>query len=129
MSFCAGFLCVTAAPWACRGSFSMCASENVSASVLIKPAAVFLNVIGACSNQAPLVMMAVSCSFLAQKGPSDLDLLPEEYSVMIGSYPCNISFHNDQLFHCTIDGLRSSRERELPVTVRMQARCHKKDEK
>ncbi|XP_028265674.1 plexin-D1 [Parambassis ranga] len=49
--------------------------------------------------------------------PSDLELVPEEYSVMIGSYPCNISFHNDQLFHCTINGLLSSSERELPVTV------------
>lgn len=56
-------------------------------------------------------------NFLAQKGPSDLDLVPEEYSVMIGSYPCNISFHNDQLFHCTINGLLGSSERDLPVTV------------
>lgn len=61
------------------------------------------------------------CSFLAQKGPSDLELLPEEYSVMIGSYPCNISFNNDQLFHCTINGLLSSSEGELPVTVSVRA--------
>lgn len=63
------------------------------------------------------------CSFLAQKGPSELKLLPEEYSVMIGSYPCNISFNNDQLFHCTINGLLSSSEGELPVTVSVRARA------
>ncbi|TWW53818.1 Plexin-D1 Precursor [Takifugu flavidus] len=56
-------------------------------------------------------------TLIINKGPSDLDLVPEEYSVMIGSYPCNISFHNDQLFHCTINGLLGSSERELPVTV------------
>lgn len=66
-------------------------------------------------------LTAVFVCFLAQKGPSDLELVPEEYSVMIGSYPCNISFHNDQLFHCTINGLLSSSERELPVTVSLQA--------
>lgn len=54
---------------------------------------------------------------MQQKVPSELELLPEEYSVMIGSYPCNISFHNDQLFHCTISGQLSSSESELPVTV------------
>lgn len=69
----------------------------------------------------PLWSDGCFCSFLAQKGPSDLELVPEEYSVMIGSYPCNISFHNDQLFHCTINGLLSSSESELPVTVSMQA--------
>uniref|UniRef100_A0A8D0A8J7 Plexin D1 n=1 Tax=Sander lucioperca TaxID=283035 RepID=A0A8D0A8J7_SANLU len=58
-------------------------------------------------------------TLIINKGPSDLDLVPEEYSVMIGSYPCNISFHNDQLFHCTINGLLSSSERELPVTVQV----------
>uniref|UniRef100_A0A672ITK1 Sema domain-containing protein n=1 Tax=Salarias fasciatus TaxID=181472 RepID=A0A672ITK1_SALFA len=56
-------------------------------------------------------------TLIINKVPSDLELVPEEYSVMIGSYPCNISFHNDQLFHCTINGLLSSSERELPVTV------------
>lgn len=65
------------------------------------------------------------CSFLAQKGPNDLKLQPEEYSVMIGSYPCNISFNNDQLFHCTINGLLSSSEGELPVTVSTPAKRHK----
>ncbi|XP_076596651.1 plexin-D1 [Chaetodon auriga] len=58
-------------------------------------------------------------TLIINKGPSDLELMPEEYSVMIGSYPCNISFHNDQLFHCTINGLLSSSERELPVTVQV----------
>lgn len=42
---------------------------------------------------------------------------------MIGSYPCNISFNNDQLFHCTINGLLSSSEGELPVTVSVRARA------
>ena len=65
-------------------------------------------------------LTAVFVSLLAQKGPSDLELVPEEYTVMIGSYPCNISFHNDQLFHCTINGLLGSSENELPVTVSMQ---------
>ncbi|XP_042347723.1 plexin-D1 isoform X2 [Plectropomus leopardus] len=58
-------------------------------------------------------------TLIITKGPSDLELVPEEYSVMIGSYPCNISFNNDQLFHCTINGLLSSSERELPVTVQV----------
>ncbi|XP_029973726.1 plexin-D1 [Salarias fasciatus] len=58
-------------------------------------------------------------TLIINKVPSDLELVPEEYSVMIGSYPCNISFHNDQLFHCTINGLLSSSERELPVTVQV----------
>ncbi|XP_034393758.1 plexin-D1 [Cyclopterus lumpus] len=58
-------------------------------------------------------------TLIINKGPSDLELEPEEYSVMIGSYPCNISFHNDQLFHCTINGLLSSNDRELPVTVQV----------
>uniref|UniRef100_A0A1A7YEL5 Plexin D1 n=1 Tax=Iconisemion striatum TaxID=60296 RepID=A0A1A7YEL5_9TELE len=58
-------------------------------------------------------------TLIINKVPSDLELVPEEYSVMIGSYPCNISFHNDQLFHCTINGLLSSSESELPVTVQV----------
>uniref|UniRef100_A0A3B3DBY2 Plexin D1 n=1 Tax=Oryzias melastigma TaxID=30732 RepID=A0A3B3DBY2_ORYME len=58
-------------------------------------------------------------TLIINKVPSNLELQPEEYSVMIGSYPCNISFHNDQLFHCTINGLPSSSERELPVTVKV----------
>ncbi|XP_072222407.1 plexin-D1 [Leuresthes tenuis] len=58
-------------------------------------------------------------TLIINKVPSDLELEPEEYSVMIGSYPCNISFHNDQLFHCTINGLLRSSESELPVTVQV----------
>ncbi|XP_075956191.1 plexin-D1 [Anarhichas minor] len=58
-------------------------------------------------------------TLVINKGPSVLELMPEEYSVMIGPYPCNISFHNDQLFHCTINGLLSSSESELPVTVQV----------
>ncbi|XP_030588633.1 plexin-D1 [Archocentrus centrarchus] len=58
-------------------------------------------------------------TLIINKVPSGLELMPEEYSVMIGSYPCNITFHNDQLFHCTIKGLSSSSERELPVTVQV----------
>ncbi|KAM9855581.1 plexin-D1 [Aulostomus maculatus] len=58
-------------------------------------------------------------TLIINKGPSDLELVPEEYSVTIGSYPCNISFHNDQLFHCTISGLLISSEREMPVTVQV----------
>ncbi|XP_054464831.1 plexin-D1 [Anoplopoma fimbria] len=58
-------------------------------------------------------------TLIINKGPSVLELVPEEYSVMIGSYPCNISFSNDQLFHCTINGLLSSSESELPVTVQV----------
>uniref|UniRef100_A0A667YH04 Plexin D1 n=1 Tax=Myripristis murdjan TaxID=586833 RepID=A0A667YH04_9TELE len=58
-------------------------------------------------------------TLIINKGPSDLELVPEEYSVMIGSYPCHISFHNDQLFHCTINEPLSSNEGELPVTVQV----------
>ncbi|KAK6303750.1 hypothetical protein J4Q44_G00262040 [Coregonus suidteri] len=58
-------------------------------------------------------------TLIINKGPSDLELAPEEYSVMIGSYPCDISFHNDQLFHCTINGSLGSSEGELPVTVQV----------
>ncbi|KAM4610879.1 plexin-D1 [Polymixia lowei] len=58
-------------------------------------------------------------TLIINKGPSDLELAPEEYSVMIGSHPCDISFSNDQLFHCTINGLLSSSESELPVTVQV----------
>uniref|UniRef100_A0A8C4ZSB3 Plexin D1 n=1 Tax=Gadus morhua TaxID=8049 RepID=A0A8C4ZSB3_GADMO len=58
-------------------------------------------------------------TLVINKGPSDLELAPEEYSVLIGSYTCDISFHNDQLFHCTINSLLSSSERELPVTVQV----------
>ncbi|CDQ89836.1 unnamed protein product [Oncorhynchus mykiss] len=56
-------------------------------------------------------------TLIINKGPSNLELAPEEYSVMIGSYPCDISFHNDQLFHCSINGSLGSSEGELPVTV------------
>ncbi|XP_077455271.1 plexin-D1 [Stigmatopora argus] len=58
-------------------------------------------------------------TLIINKGPSDLKLIPDEYTVMIGPYPCNISFNNDQLFHCTISGLLSSHETEMPVTVQV----------
>ncbi|KAG7472234.1 hypothetical protein MATL_G00106780 [Megalops atlanticus] len=58
-------------------------------------------------------------TLIINKGPSELDLAPEEYTVMIGSIPCDISFNNNQLFHCTINGSLSSSERELPVTVQV----------
>ncbi|XP_030640906.1 plexin-D1 [Chanos chanos] len=58
-------------------------------------------------------------TLIINKGPSELDLTPDEYSVMIGPYPCDISFHNDQLFHCTINGSLGSSTRELPVTVQV----------
>uniref|UniRef100_A0A4W5MVV8 Plexin D1 n=1 Tax=Hucho hucho TaxID=62062 RepID=A0A4W5MVV8_9TELE len=58
-------------------------------------------------------------TLIINKGPSNLELAPEEYSVMIGSYPCDISFHNDQLFHCSINGSLGSSEGELPVTVQV----------
>uniref|UniRef100_A0A7N8YNJ8 Plexin D1 n=1 Tax=Mastacembelus armatus TaxID=205130 RepID=A0A7N8YNJ8_9TELE len=58
-------------------------------------------------------------TLIINKGPSELELVQDEYSVMVGPYPCNISFHNDQLFHCTINELLSSSERELPVTVQV----------
>uniref|UniRef100_A0A4W5LHE0 Plexin D1 n=1 Tax=Hucho hucho TaxID=62062 RepID=A0A4W5LHE0_9TELE len=72
-----------------------------------------------------VVCVAVFWGGLAQKGPSDLELAPEEYSVMIGSYPCDISFHNNQLFHCTINGSLGSSEGELPVTVTLVVYCTK----
>uniref|UniRef100_A0A6Q2WRA6 Sema domain-containing protein n=1 Tax=Esox lucius TaxID=8010 RepID=A0A6Q2WRA6_ESOLU len=58
-------------------------------------------------------------TLIINKGLSDLELAPEEYSVMIGPYPCDISFHNDQLFHCTINGSLGSSEGELPVVVQV----------
>ncbi|CAB1329302.1 unnamed protein product, partial [Coregonus sp. 'balchen'] len=58
-------------------------------------------------------------TLIINKGPSNLELAPEEYSVTIGSYPCDISFHNDQLFHCSINGSLGSSEGELPVTVQV----------
>ncbi|KAJ8265165.1 hypothetical protein COCON_G00142640 [Conger conger] len=58
-------------------------------------------------------------NLIINKGPSELDLAPEEYTVMIGSIPCDIKFNSEQLFHCTINGTLSSNERELPVTVQV----------
>ncbi|KAM8829981.1 plexin-D1 [Synchiropus picturatus] len=58
-------------------------------------------------------------TLIINKGPNGLELTPDEYTVMIGSHPCNISFHNDQLFHCTISGLLSSSDGEMPVTVQV----------
>ncbi|CAM4713171.1 unnamed protein product [Leuciscus chuanchicus] len=53
------------------------------------------------------------------KGPSELDLTLDEYSVTIGSDLCDITFHNDQLFHCTINRSLSAGAGDLPVTVRV----------
>uniref|UniRef100_A0AAR2L5W9 Sema domain-containing protein n=1 Tax=Pygocentrus nattereri TaxID=42514 RepID=A0AAR2L5W9_PYGNA len=53
------------------------------------------------------------------KGPSQLDLTEEEYSVMIGSDLCDITFNNEQMIYCTINRTLSSRTGELPVTVRV----------
>ncbi|KAI5101511.1 plexin-D1 precursor, partial [Silurus meridionalis] len=57
-------------------------------------------------------------TLIINKGPSDLDLTQDEYSVMIGSERCDISFDNKQMFHCTINRTLSSRSGELSVTVR-----------
>nr|XP_015203481.1 PREDICTED: plexin-D1 [Lepisosteus oculatus] len=56
-------------------------------------------------------------TLIINKEPNNLGLSLEEYKVMIGPIPCDISFNNDQLFHCTINGSLSSNERQLPVTV------------
>ncbi|KAK3539437.1 hypothetical protein QTP70_007782 [Hemibagrus guttatus] len=56
-------------------------------------------------------------TLIINKGPSELDLTRDEYSVMIGSERCDISFDNKQMFHCTINRTLSSRSGELPVTV------------
>ncbi|KAI1893046.1 hypothetical protein AGOR_G00139850 [Albula goreensis] len=58
-------------------------------------------------------------TLIINKGPSELDLAPEEYTVMIGSIPCDIKFNYGHLFHCTVNGSLSSNERELPVTVQV----------
>uniref|UniRef100_A0A9J8AGR5 Plexin D1 n=1 Tax=Cyprinus carpio carpio TaxID=630221 RepID=A0A9J8AGR5_CYPCA len=55
---------------------------------------------------------------IINKGPSELDLTLQEYSVTIGSDLCDITFHNEQLFHCTINRSLSASTGELPVTVR-----------
>ncbi|XP_026106054.1 plexin-D1 [Carassius auratus] len=54
---------------------------------------------------------------IINKGPSELDLTLQEYSVTIGSDLCDITFHNEQLFHCTINRSLSVSSGELPVTV------------
>uniref|UniRef100_A0A672Q2R6 Plexin D1 n=1 Tax=Sinocyclocheilus grahami TaxID=75366 RepID=A0A672Q2R6_SINGR len=51
--------------------------------------------------------------------PSVLDLTLQEYSVTIGSDLCDITFHNEQLFHCTINRSLSASTGELPITVRV----------
>ncbi|XP_016354944.1 plexin-D1-like [Sinocyclocheilus anshuiensis] len=56
---------------------------------------------------------------IINKGPSELDLTLQEYSVTIGSDLCDITFHNEQLFHCTINRSLSTSTGELPVTVRV----------
>uniref|UniRef100_A0A8C2J142 Plexin D1 n=1 Tax=Cyprinus carpio TaxID=7962 RepID=A0A8C2J142_CYPCA len=54
---------------------------------------------------------------IINKGPSELDLTLQEYSVTIGSDLCDITFHNEQLFHCTINRSLSTSTGQLPVTV------------
>ncbi|MGH0162759.1 UNVERIFIED_CONTAM: hypothetical protein FKN15_043178 [Acipenser sinensis] len=54
-------------------------------------------------------------TLVIMKARNCLDLRPEEYKVMIGSIPCEISFNNEKVFHCTINGSLSSTERQLPV--------------
>ncbi|XP_051509231.1 plexin-D1 [Myxocyprinus asiaticus] len=56
---------------------------------------------------------------IINKGPSELDLTPEEYSVKIGQDLCDITFHNDYLFHCTINRSLSASTGDLPVTVKV----------
>ncbi|XP_056628860.1 plexin-D1 [Triplophysa dalaica] len=56
---------------------------------------------------------------IINKAPSELDLTPDEYSVMIGGDLCDITFQNDQLFHCTINRSLSASTGDLPVTVRV----------
>ncbi|XP_051964784.1 plexin-D1-like [Xyrauchen texanus] len=56
---------------------------------------------------------------IINKGPSELDLTPEEYSVKIGRDLCEITFHNDQLFHCTINRSLSTSTGDLSVTVKV----------
>ncbi|KAJ8257496.1 hypothetical protein GJAV_G00186230 [Gymnothorax javanicus] len=58
-------------------------------------------------------------NLIINKKQNQLDLEPAEYTVMIGSIPCEIRFNYEQLFHCTINGTLSSSETELPVTVRV----------
>ncbi|KAK1786908.1 hypothetical protein P4O66_017288 [Electrophorus voltai] len=58
-------------------------------------------------------------TLIINKGPSELDLTEDEYSVMIGSDHCDISFNNKQMFHCTINRTLSFRTGDLPVTVRV----------
>uniref|UniRef100_A0AAY5EHT0 Sema domain-containing protein n=1 Tax=Electrophorus electricus TaxID=8005 RepID=A0AAY5EHT0_ELEEL len=58
-------------------------------------------------------------TLIINKGPSELDLTEDEYSVMIGSDRCDISFNNKQMFHCTINRTLSFRTGDLPVTVRV----------
>ncbi|KAL4645938.1 plexin-D1 [Arapaima gigas] len=53
------------------------------------------------------------------KGSNDLELAQDEYSVTIGSVPCDISFSNGQLFHCTINGSLNSHKREQQVIVQV----------
>ncbi|RXN12600.1 plexin-D1 [Labeo rohita] len=56
---------------------------------------------------------------IINKGQSELDLTLQEYSVTIGSDLCDITFHNEQLFHCTINRSLSASTGDLPVTVRV----------
>ncbi|XP_067268964.1 plexin-D1 [Pseudorasbora parva] len=56
---------------------------------------------------------------IINKGQSELDLTLDEYSVTIGSDLCDITFQNEQLFHCTINRSLSASAGDLPVTVRV----------
>ncbi|XP_052461186.1 plexin-D1 isoform X1 [Carassius gibelio] len=60
---------------------------------------------------------------IINKGLSELDLTLQEYSVTIGSDLCDITFYNEQLFHCTINRSLSAGSGELPVTVRVGHFC------
>ncbi|XP_066499462.1 plexin-D1 [Hoplias malabaricus] len=53
------------------------------------------------------------------KGPGQLDLTEEEYSIRIGSDPCDITFNNEQNIYCSINRTLSLRTGELPVTVQI----------
>ncbi|XP_028680626.2 plexin-D1 isoform X1 [Erpetoichthys calabaricus] len=58
-------------------------------------------------------------TLVIMKGTNNLNFQVEEYKVMIGSIPCEISFISEKSFHCTINGSLSSTERELPVIVQV----------
>ncbi|XP_017323336.1 plexin-D1 [Ictalurus punctatus] len=57
-------------------------------------------------------------TLIINKGPNELDLTRDEYSVTVGSERCEISFDNKQMFHCTVNRTLSYSGGELSVTVR-----------